>query len=323
MENWQENIQTLPRLDAQSQPTESMEPIMLLLPPGSTSPFSPSAQAISSPTSHYKPSARNVLPPITPSSYVTRSILLQDSEYHARLAALRSSCLYGVQLTPIEAESKLYSKDPSSPTQSRHHIPRLFTLSAPHIRENYPPLSLSDTVWLRQLRPWNCTIQPFVIEARVHSIQRIAGTVTLSCDTLASPEEGGGGFWESGIFNVEWSPQKRQFTLCRTALEFLYRDISAAASLSSSSFTGRSPILSPRHNDNDVRDHAVIGDEQPQEKAAPKSLPACWLFPEDTDWSESREDYRHWVGSSSKESRLKWIDPELNEEQMVSLRQAP
>lgn len=107
---------------------------------------------------------------------------------------------------------------------------------------------MNDTVWLRQLQPWSLTLQPYVFEARVYSIQRVQGTVTLQCDALAAE-----GMWESGLFNVEWVPQERQFTTCRKALEFLHHDVAEAES--------SSPELRP--------------------------LPARWLFPEPQDNIES------------------------------------
>lgn len=72
--------------------------------------------------------------------------------------------------------------------------------------------------------------------------------MTLQCDALATE-----GMWESGLFNVEWVPQERQFTTCRKALEYLQHDISEAES--------SSPELRP--------------------------LPARWLFPELHDNIES------------------------------------
>ena len=100
--------------------------------------------------------------------------------------------MYQVQLVPI----------PSITPTSTDRI-ALFSLSAPHIRENYPPVSLNDTVWLRQLRPWDRTLQGCVIEARVHSLQRVVGEVILRCDGLALPH-----MWESGLFSLQWVHSK-------------------------------------------------------------------------------------------------------------------
>jgi hypothetical protein len=204
------------------------------------------------------------LPALSPSNYVTRSTLLQDSEYHARLTTLKNSALYNVLLTPVPMQS--------------HYDPihsALFTLSTPHIRENYPPVSIHDTVWLRQLRPWSNSLQGLVFEARIHSIQKTSGTVTLQCDALAID-----GMWESGLFNVEFVPQARQFTLCRKALEFMHRSISRGERVVNGVGTKSRPC------------------------------PARWLFPETTDWDET-------TPTSREHPLLCWIDPELNEEQKV------
>jgi hypothetical protein len=181
------------------------------------------------------------LPALLPSNYVTRSTLLQDSEYHARLATLKNSALYNVLLTPVPMQPHY---DPTNGT--------LFTLSTPHIRENYPPVSIHDTVWLRQLRPWSNSLQGLVFEARIHSIQRTSGTVTLQCDAL-----GADGMWESGFFNVEFVPQARLFTLCRKALESMQRGISRGGRILNGTKTSSRP------------------------------WPARWLFPETTDWDEA------------------------------------
>ena len=204
------------------------------------------------------------LPVLSPVNYVTRSTLLQDSEYHARLAALKNSALYNVLLTPVPMQSHY------DPTHGA-----LFTLSTPHIRENYPPVSIHDNVWLRQLRPWSTSLQGLVFEARIHSIQRASGTVTVQCDSLAMD-----GMWESGLFNVEFVPQARQFTLCRKALESMHRSISR----------GERTL-------NGVR-------------TSSRPWPARWLFPETTDWDET-------IPAPQKQPSLSWIDPELNEEQKV------
>lgn len=172
------------------------------------------------------------LPPLSAQAYVTRSTLLQDSEYHARVVALRNSALYSVKLTPATEKSA------SSSDQAT-----LYTIETPHIRENYPPVAIFDTLWLRQLRPWTNSLQGLVFEARIHSIQRSWGIITLQCDALADE-----GMWESGIFNVEFVPQSRQFTLCRTAMESMHRD---------------------------------IGEWDSQRAIRP--LPARWLFPEPAD----------------------------------------
>lgn len=204
------------------------------------------------------------LPALSPSAYVTRSTLLQDSEYHARLATLKNSALYNVLLTPVPMQS--------------HHDPingALFTLSTPHIRENYPLVSIHDTVWLRQLRPWSSSLQGLVFEARIHSIQKSSGTVTLQCDALAID-----GMWESGLFNVEFVPQARQFTLCRKALESMHRSINRGERVLNGTSTNSRPC------------------------------PARWLFPEATDWDER-------TPNSREQPLLSWIDTELNEEQKV------
>lgn len=178
-----------------------------------------------------EPRTRN-LPPLSPENYVTRSTLLQDSEYHARAVALQNSALYGVKLSPVS------EKPQYSPAYAA-----LYTIEAPHIRENYPPVSIFDTVWLRQLRPWSNSLQGYVFEARVHSIQRRWGIITIQCDALAED-----GMWESGLFNLEFVPQSRQFTLCRYAMESMYHDIG-----------------------------------EPQRANLMRPLPARWIFPDPAD----------------------------------------
>jgi len=207
------------------------------------------------------------LPELSPRNYVMRSILLQDIEYQTRREVLKSSALYDVPVTPI-------------PVQSNYGPARavLFTLSTPHIRENYPPVSIHDTVWLRQLIPRSNSLQRLVLEARIHSIQKTMGTVILQCDALAVDD-----MLQSGRFNVEFVPQARQFTLCRKALESMHRSI-------------------------ETGEHAIDG-------MVPSSRPwpARWLFPEPTDWDET-------TPTSRERPLLRWIDPELNEEQKVVVR---
>ena len=146
------------------------------------------------------------LPPLLPHTYATRWLRLLSMEYTARLDALASSTMYSVSLTPVQTP-------PSHPGA-------LFSISAPHIRENYPPLSLNDTVWLRQLRPWDQSFQGIAFEARVHALQRNSGIIIIRCDALSQPY-----MWESGIFNLQWVPQERQFSACREALEYLHSRI--------------------------------------------------------------------------------------------------
>ena len=146
------------------------------------------------------------LPPVLPHTYAIRWLRLLSMEYSARLDALASSTMYGVSLTPIRMPP--------------NHPAALFSVSAPHIRENYPPLSLNDTVWLRQLRPWDQGFQGIAFEARVHALQRNSGIITIRCDALPQPY-----MWESGIFNLQWVPQERQFTACREALEYIHSRI--------------------------------------------------------------------------------------------------
>lgn len=124
------------------------------------------------------------IPPLSPTSYVTRWIVLLAREYQARLITLSTCTMYNIPVVPVPSSTDSVA---------------LFSVQAPHIRENYPPVSLNDTVWLRQLRPWDQTFQGVAVEARVHTLQRIAGQVVLRCDALAQPH-----MWESGVFNIQW-----------------------------------------------------------------------------------------------------------------------
>ncbi|KAF8332336.1 P-loop containing nucleoside triphosphate hydrolase protein [Cantharellus anzutake] len=159
---------------------------------------------VSSPSSSSRPSTE--LPPLLPHTYATRWIKLMSMEYTARLNALVSSTMYGVSLIPI----------PMPP----NHPATLFSVSAPHLRENYPPISLNDTVWLRQLRPWEQSFQGIAFEARVHDLRRVGGMIIIRCDALSQPY-----MWESGVFNLHWVPQERQFKACREALECIHARI--------------------------------------------------------------------------------------------------
>jgi hypothetical protein len=197
-------------------------------------------------TSHTSQPALPPIPKLTPWHYVNRSIILQAREYAARKEALAECSLHGIFIrrlqTPIQHERE-YPASGGIP-------PALFAIEAPHFRENYPPLAIGDTVWLRQLRPWDRTTQGIAFEARIHTLQRISNIVIVRCDELGAP-----GVWESGIFNIEWVPQLRHFNLCRSALENLSGDILNGAT--TEDFIG---VL--------------------------RSGPTRWLFPKKDDWDE-------------------------------------
>jgi hypothetical protein len=140
------------------------------------------------------------LAPLSPSTYAVRWLSLQSEEQKSRAQTALSASLYNTPLSISDTPLPL----------------PLFILEAPSIRENHPQIALGDSVFLRQLRPWNKSFQGILFEAFIWNIERRLGKIELRCDALGVPP-----MWESGHFNVEWSPQVRPFHAINQALEFV------------------------------------------------------------------------------------------------------
>lgn len=198
-------------------------------------------------------------------SYATHWNVLLSKEHESRSISLIKSGLYEVPLRPLPPL-------PDMPHAS------LFLLDVPSIRENYPPVSMNDTVFIRQLRPQTQSFQGLAFEARVYTIQRLAGTMVLRCDPLIH-------YWESGLFNVAWVPQQRHFTACHGALESIHAHFKQAQMI---------PIASTKQ-----KRHCAV----------------TWIFPEPSDLLSKETNGSG--PSKTRFPQIVWKDPDLNDEQKV------
>lgn len=207
-----------------------------------------------------------------PTSYATHWNILLSKEYESRSLSLLKSGLYEVQLLPLPPM-------PETPDVS------LFLLNVPSIRENYPPVSMNDTVFIRQLRPHNQTFQGLAFEARVYTVQRLAGTIVLRCDPLSH-------HWESGLFNVAWIPQQRHFTACHRALECIHAHLPKAPGVS---VTSSNPI---------------------------RPCATAWIFPEHSDLHLGEVNGMK-QPPKMRPPHITWKDNDLNSEQKVRVYSVP
>ena len=117
-------------------------------------------------------------------AYAKRLLILQFKEHAQRWADLAKAALFAVSLEPYTEAG----------------LPHLYKLSAPAIREGWPPLESNDAVHLRQLRPNQRTWQRVEFVATVYSTKRVQGIVILKCEALHD-------YIEHMIFNVTFRPQ--------------------------------------------------------------------------------------------------------------------
>lgn len=131
---------------------------------------------------------RNLIPALTPESYIARFLPLLLIEHQAVIALLQNHTLYGAPLIPVPnfkgAPGPVYSSS-------------LYILKAPMIREGSPPVQLGDSVWLKQIRWETRSSTGTTFVASIHSINRAASTIILRCDSLF-------GYRESMQFVVQW-----------------------------------------------------------------------------------------------------------------------
>lgn len=114
------------------------------------------------------------VPPLSVDSYAQRFLPLILTEFNAIEANLKAATLYGIPVAPL----------PSTETAlgSGHY----YVFEAPQIREGWPPVTIGDTVLLKQLRWPFKQPQGLCFEARVWSLQRFLGRIIIRCDQLAA-----------------------------------------------------------------------------------------------------------------------------------------
>lgn len=126
---------------------------------------------------------------LEPETYASHWLPIHAKEYEARIEQLLQSNLYNVNLKPLEPFPEELEKeegvedeknDVTFGEEGREKKRRkLWIIPTPFIRESYPPISLSDTLYLRPLVPQVSSWRSLEIEAKVYAIERIKGIVVV------------------------------------------------------------------------------------------------------------------------------------------------